>query len=177
MQAWGAARYGDPCRECGFEWRLDPADAVGLVADIPDAYDERLADATGRERHPDLDWSVTAYVCHATDNLRIWAERLAGAVDGEDLTVAGYDADALAAARRYPDVSLAGALWSLRWAAEAWVEIADEALTDQVVLDHDERGPQRAQDVARNNAHDAYHHLWDVSRILDFAGLRTQNST
>ena len=28
------------------------------------------------------------------------------------------------------------------------------------------RGAQRAEDVARNNAHDAHHHLWDINRTL-----------
>jgi hypothetical protein len=36
----------------------------------------------------------------------------------------------------------------------------------RVVLQHATRGAQRAEDVARNNAHDAHHHLWDIDRIL-----------
>jgi hypothetical protein len=35
-----------------------------------------------------------------------------------------------------------------------------------VVLQHATRGAQRAEDVARNNAHDAHHHLWDIDRTL-----------
>jgi hypothetical protein len=34
------------------------------------------------------------------------------------------------------------------------------------VLRHATRGAQRAEDVARNNAHDAHHHLWDIDRTL-----------
>jgi hypothetical protein len=64
------------------------------------------------------------------------------------------------------EVSLAGALWSLRWAATAWTEAAETALTAHVVLHHATRGPQRAEDVARNNAHDTHHHLWDITRTL-----------
>jgi hypothetical protein len=176
-EAWGAAHYGDPCRECGFDWTLSAHDALHVVGDIADAFDVRLTDADGTETHPDLAWSVTAYVCHVTDNLRIWAERLAGAVEAGDVEVAAYDQDLLAQARRYQDVSLSGALWSLHWAAEAWTEIVEEALDDDIVLEHETRGPQRAEDVARNNTHDAVHHLWDVGRILDYAGLRTQNNT
>jgi hypothetical protein len=33
-----------------------------------------------------------------------------------------------------------------------------------VVLQHPERGPQTVQDVALTNAHDAYHHVWDIER-------------
>jgi hypothetical protein len=99
----GAALYGDPCRECGFGWKLTPEQAVTVVRAAPGSYKGWLARATGRERHPDL----------------------------------------LAQARRYDDVSLAG-----------------------LVLQHATRGPQRAGDVARNNAHDTHHHLWDIGGIM-----------
>jgi hypothetical protein len=125
VEKWGAGLYGDPCRECGFGWKLSPAQAVASVQAVPDSYARRLAGATGRERHPDLAWTAAAYVSHVTDNLRTWAERLAG----------GY---------------LAG----------------DLAVPGGVVLQHATRGAQRAEDVARNNAHDAHHHLWDIDRIL-----------
>jgi hypothetical protein len=80
--------------------------------------------------------------------------------------VAGYNPDVLAQARSYDDIALPGALWSLGWAAPAWAEAVEDALTARVVLLHAMRGRQRAEDVPRNNAHDAYHHLWDVQRIL-----------
>ncbi len=78
----------------------------------------------------------------------------------------GYDPDLLSRARHYNDVSLAGALWSLRWAVDAWTQSAEVALARGVVLQHATRGAQRAEDVARNNAHDVHHHLWDIDRIL-----------
>jgi hypothetical protein len=136
------------------------------VQAVPDAYARRLAGATGRERHPDLAWTAAAYVSHVTDNLRTWAERLAGGYLARDLAVPGYDPDLLSQARHYNDVSLAGALWSLRWAVDAWTQSAEMALARGVVLQHATRGAQRAEDVARNNAHDAHHHLWDIDRIL-----------
>src|SRR6185369_3410867 len=74
-EAWGAALYGQPCRECGFDWSLSADDALHVVGEIADAFEVRLSEATGTERHPDLSWTPTAYVCHVTDNLRIWAER------------------------------------------------------------------------------------------------------
>jgi hypothetical protein len=77
----------------------------------------------------------------------------------------------LAEARRYDEISLAGALWSLRWAATAWAEAAETALAAGLVLRHATRGPQRAEDVARNNAHDAHHHLGDIARILRASGV------
>ncbi len=166
VEKWGADLYGDPCRECGFGWKLSPAQAVAAVRAVPGAYAARLAGATGRERHPDLAWTTAAYVSHVTDNLRAWAERLAGGYLAGDLEVQGYDSDLLAQARHYNEVSLVGALWSLRWAASAWAQSAESALARGVVLRHATRGAQRAEDVARNNAHDAHHHLWDIDRTL-----------
>jgi len=171
VEQWGAVLYGDPCRECGFGWGLPPEQAVAWVRAVPETFGARLAGATGREKHSDLAWTTGAYVGHVTDNLRTWAERLAGAYLAGDLTVAGYDPDLLARARRYDEISLAGALWSLRWAATAWAEAAETALAAGLVLQHATRGPQRAEDVARNNAHDAHHHLWDIARILHASGV------
>jgi hypothetical protein len=166
VERWGAGLYGDPCRDCGFDWRLTPSDAVAALRATPDAYAGRLAGATGRERHPDLSWTAAGYVCHVTDNLRAWSERLAGAYLAGATEVPGYDPDLLAEARHYTGIALAGALWSLRWAAAGWAEAVETALAAGVVLRHATRGAQRAEDVARNNAHDAHHHLWDVDRIL-----------
>lgn len=69
-------------------------------------------------------------------------------------------------ARSYDLVSLAGALWSLQHAAQDWQEAIGLALERQVALFHVGRGEQRATDVARNNAHDVYHHDWDIRRSL-----------
>jgi hypothetical protein len=149
-----------------FRLETEPGPAVASVRAVPGAYAARLAGATGRERHPDLAWTTAAYVSHVTDNLRTWAERLAGGFLVGDLEVQGYDSDLLSRARHYNEVSLAGALWSLRWAVDAWAQSAEAALDRAVVLQHATRGVQRAEDVARNNAHDAHHHLWDIDRTL-----------
>lgn len=166
MEKWGAGLYGDPCRECDFRWEISPAAAVDSIRAIPDAYATRLAGASGRERHRDLAWTTAAYVSHVADNLRTWAERLAGSYLAGDNEVPGYDPDLLSRARCYNQLSLAGALWSLRWAVDAWTQSAETALARDVVLQHSTRGPQTAADVARNNAHDAHHHLWDIDRTL-----------
>jgi len=77
-QSWGAGLYGDPCRECGFDWSVSPEGAAQLVVAIPSGYAALLQGRDGTQRHPDLEWTAGAYVCHVTDNLRIWAERVAG---------------------------------------------------------------------------------------------------
>ena len=166
MGTWSESVYGDPCRGCGYGWGASFEDARTSVVSAPDGYRRLLAGATGTERHPDLAWSVTAYVCHVGDNLRIWAERLAGVAGGGPGVVAAYDENALAAARRYGSAALAGALWSLGRAAADWVAAVDLVPATGTVLVHPERGELGRLDVARANAHDVAHHRWDVARSL-----------
>lgn len=127
METWGATRYGDPCRECSYDWSISTADALVLVAGIPARYAELLTGTDGRQRHPDLTWTTGAYVCHVVDNLRIWAERLAGALLGGSRQIPGYNENLLAQARAYQDVPLAGALWSLQHATRQWQEAVELA--------------------------------------------------
>ncbi|MHC5256592.1 hypothetical protein ACYSUO_01790 [Streptomyces sp. UC4497] len=177
MELWGARLYGNPCRDCEFDWSLTPREAIAQVGDVPARYVALVEGRRGDERHPELAWNVAAYVSHVTDNLRNWAERLAGARLTGTREVPGYDQDLLAQARYYNDVPLAGALWSLQRAADAWVDSVSAALAENVELDHADRGVQRAEDVARNNAHDAAHHAWDIGRILAHVDRRIERST
>jgi len=170
VEKWGAGLYGDPCRDCGFEWSLSPGDAVRVVEELPARGRMLLDGRTGFERHPDLGWTPAAYVSHVTDNLRNWAERLAGARLSGAADVPGYDPDLVAEARHYNEIAPAAALWSLERRGAAWAASVTAALDAEVVLRHATRGPQRAEDVARNNAHDGHHHLWDIRRILAHAG-------
>ncbi len=101
------------------------------------------------------------------DNLRLWAERVAGALHDRDRRVGGYDPDELAAARRYDQASLAAARWSLEQSVASWVQVLTAAVAAELVVGHVTRGDQSAQDIALNNAHDAHHHLWDIERSLD----------
>lgn len=170
MERWGTDLYGDPCRGCGYGWSLSPQQAIQVLQGLPDRFRALLDGCTGRERHPDLSFGPTAYVCHVADNLRAWAEGLAaGAMCSAEVSVPGYDPDLLAEARRYDRIAPEAALWSLERAADAWSDAVTVALERQVVLRHAARGAQRAEDVARNNAHDAFHHVWDIQRILDHA--------
>jgi hypothetical protein len=163
---WGSHFYGNPCRGCNFNWEISSADAVSFVELLPTVLATRLDGATGKETCPDLAWSVSAYISHVSDNLRIWSERLAGArLSGESL-VGGYDQDLLGVARRYEMINLRAALWSLDWAVREWSDSIRVALVAGTELHHSDRGRQSAEDVARNNAHDASHHLWDIERII-----------
>lgn len=169
MELWGAALYGEPCGECGYTWVRTADEAVHAVSEVPGRFAAVLVGAPEPLRHPDLGWSTAAYVRHVADNLETWAYRLdAARCDGRTST-AGYDPDALAAARDYAHATVGASLLALRRVVPGWVDAVSAALAEGVVLDHATRGPQRAEDVARNNAHDALHHLHDVRRIVEHA--------
>ena len=166
MSEWGRATYGNPCRECGFDWSLPQEEALSLVATMPSVYRTLVEGQNASRRHPDLAWSVKEYVCHVVDNLHISSERLAGAAAGGDPRVGSYDRDSLAEARNYAAVPTEGALWSLENAVRDWLSAVDLASHAGVVLSHPERGEQTVLDVCLNNAHDVSHHRWDIERSL-----------
>jgi hypothetical protein len=166
MNDWGASLYGDPCRSCGYDWSTPVPAAVSSVAAVPAEYGALLSGATGRERHRDLGWSVSDYVCHVADNLRIWAERLMGVVDGAPPLVGGYDEEGLAEARNYRDIPVQAARWSLQRSVDDWLDAVATAPGSGVVLVHPERGELTLADVVASNAHDARHHRWDIERTL-----------
>jgi len=167
VEIWGAALFGQPCRECGFDWTLAAAEAVALIAAAPAEVERRIHNARGDERAAaGGGWSVSEYLSHVGDNLRNWAERVQAARLAGVHEVAGYDPDELARVRGYPAIPIQVALWSLRTSCELWVPVMQAALAEQVVLHHATRGEQRAADIARNNSHDLFHHLWDLDQIL-----------
>jgi hypothetical protein len=163
---WGRRTFGDPCRECSFDWSLSFDEIVDLVRSLPAGYAATLAGCDGSESIAALEWPAISYVCHVVDNLRIWAERRAVADLGGRPTVASYDNDGLAAARNYVGVPLSGALWSRGRAATDWQEAAERGERAGVVLLHPDRGPQTVLDAIGNNAHDAFHHHLDLTRIV-----------
>jgi hypothetical protein len=166
VNEWHREQYGNPCRECGFDWSISFGDTLSLAESLPERYDYLLIGRDGSERHPDLIWSACEYTCHVVDNFRIWGERLAGAALGSMALIAPYDSDLLAAARAYASVPLVGALWALGRAQSDWRAAVDLADESGVVLHHPSRGEQAVEEVARGNVHDAVHHLWDIERSL-----------
>ena len=167
MSEWGRRTYGEPCHECGYSWTIEPADAVAAVAAVPERVGAacEAAGATGRERHPDLGWTVSGYLAHVGDNLRIWAERLAGITAGGPREIASFDEDAMAAVRSYDRLSLPSVRWSLERAVRDRRETVAAAPPDLVMV-HSERGPIGLDEVVRMTTHDAVHHAWDVERTL-----------
>jgi hypothetical protein len=163
---WGAALYGEPCRECGFTWSSGLDATISLMRHIPDSVDDVVRGVTGKEGLPELGWNVSGYIAHMTDNTRIWSERLVAVARGADAHVVPYDPDLLAESRRYNEVAMQGATWSLRIAVENWLGAVAEAERARVVMLHSERGAMELFDVVASNTHDALHHRWDLSRIL-----------
>jgi Mycothiol maleylpyruvate isomerase N-terminal domain len=166
MSEWGVSVYGEPCRACGFSWKVTTGDAIVIIAEVPSTYARTLVGAAGSERHPDLSWSVAGYVSHVADNLRIWAERLAGIAAGAPPEVASYDQDELARVRDYDRIPLEAALWSLSRSVAGWQYAVRQTQRVGVVLIHPEQGQQLLADVVLTNAHDAFHHHWDIERSL-----------
>ena len=166
MSSFGPDTYGDPCRECGFAWSITEEAAAQLIAGAPGRYRQLLQGARGDEKPPEATWPVVAYVAHVCDNLRIWAERLAGVVAGRGLIVP-YDQDALAEVKNYEELPLAATLWSLGRAAGDWAAAwAPVQGRDDLVLVHPEMGEQRMRGVIALVAHDTGHHAWDVERAV-----------
>jgi len=164
VELWGAALFGDPCRECAFDWLISPADALTWTSQAARRFEDVARGAAGVERAEG--WSVSEYVSHVSDNLRQWAERVQGARLVGALNVSGYDPDELGRARNYGSIPLAVAVWSLEVSARLWCGVLYDAFAEGIVLEHVTRGRQTATDIVRNNTHDAYHHVFDVRRIL-----------
>jgi hypothetical protein len=166
--AWWIEEWGNPCRECGFDWAQPPESVIAAVEELPGTFDALLAGHTGDETAADAHsgeaiWSAKAYLFHVADNLRIFAERLEGVFAGGPTTLAAYDQDELAAARNYDGMSLQSALWSVRTATDAWASAARESLTRPFTYQHAERGELTAAEITRGPGHDALHHYRDVT--------------
>jgi hypothetical protein len=165
--AWWVGEYGNPCRECGFSWAEPPEEAIAEVETLPARFADLLAGRTGEEVAQGATWSAKAYVFHVADNLRVFAERLEGVRAGGPTALAAYDQDELAAARGYEHMSVQSALWSVQASVRDWAAAARASLhAPTTTYRHAERGELTAAEITRGPAHDAVHHLWDVTRAV-----------
>ena len=140
--------------------------AKEIVEDAPRRFGALATRENGRARHPDLEWSVSGYVCHVADNIGIWAERVASVALGNRGAVALYNQDLLAAARHYDDVDVPAVLWSLGRAVGDWQAALALAGTAPFAMIHEEVGTMPLGDVILIRAHDVVHHGWDIERTL-----------
>jgi hypothetical protein len=161
---WGPNTFGDPCRECGHRWSISADDAQRVVEHAPSEFADLIHGATGGERIAELKWSVTEYVFHVADNLRIWADRVSAASGGVPF-VSEYDSDQLAVARGYAAASLSEAHASLRGSVSYWTS-AISASDERTRVEHPIRGLLTVSDIVGTNSHDTAHHQHDVARIL-----------
>ena len=166
MNEYLQARYGNPCRGCGYEWSSGDDTCRQIVNEAPARFATLLSGRDGSERHPNLEWSASAYVAHTADNTRIWAERVAAVALGASSPVASYDEDALGRARGYQHLALQGCLWSLGRAVDDWQSAEALAGAHDVVLDHPEQGSLGLREVRGIVAHEVHHHAADVARIV-----------
>lgn len=166
MNQWGVRTWGEPCRECGFSWSLSTDEGVATMARMPARFREAVGSADGAAVGAGLTWSVTAYVCHVADNLRIFAERMVGVARGGGPRIAAYNQDDLAEVRNYESVDVQGALWSLERAVSDWLAAIELARASDVAFEHPERGRCTWADVVSSNVHDAVHHELDILRTL-----------
>jgi hypothetical protein len=158
--------YGDPCRECDFEWSVEPATCVAILSDAPARFKSILIGHDGRKSHPNLQWNAVAYVVHVADVLRIWADRIAAVALGASDPVVPYDEDRLSDARGYLSLPLQGALWSLGRAVGDWQAAEKLAESAVVALIHPEQGSLPLDDVRRIMAHEIVHHIADLTYIV-----------
>jgi hypothetical protein len=166
LSAWGRAEFGEPCRACGFNWGTPVDEAGETVASAGHRFAARLVGEDGGRRHPDLGWTVTGYVCHVGDSIRVWSERIATVALGSPGAVAPYSQNLLAEARHYDEVDLSAALWSLERAVGDWLAALALVGDRPFTMHHEELGAMSLADVIGIRAHDVTHHAWDIERIL-----------
>jgi hypothetical protein len=151
------------CAECGFHWEMSRQHATELVAQVPDAAAAvitRIQDPTQRIGNR---WSVSMYVWHLVDVLRIGTERLLTLTHDPDRGITCWDENALAEVRRYQQLSPVVGVIVLRSAAQAWTTTAVVAPAD-IQVRHPQFGTLGALEIIRRNAHEVHHHLMDINR-------------
>ena len=163
------ARYGDPCRECAYRWSISLEAALELVASTPERFRQILEGSTGAERHPDIAWNAVSYVAHVADNLNLWGERLVGAARSGQRTIGTQSADEVAAARHYAEMQLEAALWAVERASASFLAAVRIGIDAEVEIVSPTAGPMPIVEAVRAPAHDAFHHCWDVRRIVEHA--------
>ena len=165
MNDWLRARYGDPCRGCGFDWSASEGACASIVNGSPARLAALLSGCTGSEHAPDLEWNAGSYVAHLADTVRIWAERVAAAALDASARVTPYDERSLGDRRGYQTLPLRGSSWAHERAVGDWRASVVLSGPDTRLL-HPHQGPMSTLDVARIVAHESRHHEGDVELIL-----------
>lgn len=151
------------CEECGFDWQLAGQDAIDLVIRSPEAATAAIARNPDPAQRSGETWSVSMYLWHLVDVLRIGTERLLTLTHDPGRGITCWDENSLAEVRRYERLSPVVGLIVLWSAAQAWATAAAAAPAD-VQVRHPEFGTLGALEIIRRNAHEVHHHLLDITR-------------
>lgn len=163
----GALRWvydGEPpevCAACGYEWSIDPGDALTRILSSPDRFDAALAGRDGMVPRADGSWNATAYVWHLTDLARSWSERWVQIRDMPGSLLIGWDPDELAEVRDYRSLPTAPGLWALRSAVETFAHTT-AAVAFDTPFEHGDWGTGNVGDGLRWLGHEFHHHEQDV---------------
>ncbi|MCU1678774.1 MAG: hypothetical protein JWM93_3532 [Frankiales bacterium] len=152
------------CSECGFAWDLSFDDAVAIVGRAPQWF-AKVFERGPFAQQADGVWSATGYLWHVNDVLRFGTERFWVLQLDPRRGISPWDADAMAAARSYDDLSPLVGLHALTAATREWLAAA-AATPRYVTAAHPDFGAIDAMHVAARHAHEVVHHLMDVRRQL-----------
>jgi hypothetical protein len=156
---------GDPppvCPDCGYDWSIDPRDALTLIETSPERYEAALAGKDGMKQQDDGSWNATAYLWHLTDLARSWTERWVQIREMPGSRLVGWDPDELAGVRGYRSLPTAPALWALRSAVEDFVDVTNQ-VTMETSFEHGDWGRGDVADGLRWLGHEFHHHVQDVA--------------
>ncbi len=159
------------CDQCGMHY----ADHTGgaSLADVTTASAERwrrtvsrMAEPQLRERPDPGTWSVVEYGGHIADVLSWMVDALERMREEHEPTIEFFDPDRRAEEATYRDRDLAPLTDDVDRAADT-LAVLLQGITD-AEWDRTATFPWGERDVldmARNAAHEAVHHLWDVERV------------
>lgn len=153
----------DTCAECGFDWTAPGEAVIADVASGPDCARAALQGVADVDLRRGDRWSAAMYLWHLADVVRIGTERLMTLALDPAAGVPCWDENALAEARRYPQLSAVVGEAVLARAVEEWLRAAESVDVDAEV-DHPLLGTLSGLDVMRRNAHEVRHHVLDIAR-------------
>ena len=153
------------CAECGFDWTIPAADAIGVVSEARTRIESLLDDA-GRSWAAAAPggWSSSEYVWHLVDVVRLGTERLWTIRLDPGVGLVCWDENELARVRQYSLLSAAVGLTALREATDGWISVVPTVTPSDLIL-HDEHRSMTAEDVIRRTAHEVHHHAFDIERL------------
>jgi hypothetical protein len=149
------------CAGCGYDWSIDPDDALELITSSADRYPALLEGRDGMVPAAEGGWNATAYLWHLTDLARSWSERWVQLAAAPGSLLVGWDPDVMAEARSYRALPTVPALWALSTATSTFVGLGEQLPGDTTFL-HGDWGLGTVADGTRWLAHEFVHHLLDV---------------